>query len=80
MSSVEKRIREGQTSWRAHYRTPDGKQRNKTFRRKVDADRFLATVESSKITGSFADPALARLTMEEWSTRSLDNPSQAVNP
>jgi hypothetical protein len=26
--------------WRAHYRTPDGRQRNKTFARKVDADRF----------------------------------------
>ena len=73
MSSVEKRTRDGQTSWRAHYRTPDGKQRNKTFRRKIDADRFLATVESSKITGSFADPALARLTVGEWSRRWLDN-------
>jgi len=73
VSSVEKRNRDGQTRWRAHYRTPDGKQRNKTFRRKVDADRFLATVESSKIIGSFADPALARLTMGEWSTRWLEN-------
>lgn len=35
--------------WRAHYRTPDGRQRNKTFARKVDADRFLTTVESSKL-------------------------------
>ncbi len=71
MSSVEKRVRDGQTTWRAHYRTPAGAQRNKTFTRKGDADRFLATVESAKITGSFADPALARLTIGEWSTRWL---------
>ncbi len=73
MSSVERRVRDGQTSWRAHYRTPDGTQRNKTFTRKGDADRFLATVESAKITGSFVDPALARLTVGEWSIRWLDN-------
>ena len=71
MSSIEKRVRDGQTSWRAHYRTPDGKQRNKTFARKGDAERFLTTVESAKLTGSFADPALARLTVGEWSARWL---------
>ena len=71
MSSIEKRLRDGQTSWRAHYRTPDGKQRNKTFARKGDAERFLTTVESAKLTGSFADPALARLTVGEWSARWL---------
>jgi integrase len=71
VSSIEKRLRDGRAVWRAHYRTPDGKQRNKTFGRKVDAERFLTTVESAKITGSFADPALARLTMGEWSGRWL---------
>ena len=76
MSSVEKRVRDGQTTWRAHYRTPAGAQRNKTFTRKGDADRFLATVESAKITGSFADPALARLTVSEWSTRWLEAQAQ----
>jgi integrase len=76
MSSVEKRVRDGQTTWRAHYRTPAGAQRNKTFTRKGDADRFLATVESAKITGSFADPALARLTVGEWSTRWLEAQAQ----
>jgi integrase len=71
VSSIEKRVRDGQTTWRAHYRTPDGRQRNKTFARKGDAERFLTTVESAKLTGSFADPALARLTVGEWSARWL---------
>jgi hypothetical protein len=43
MASVERRVRsDGHTAWRAHYRTPAGAQRNKTFDRKVDAERFLA--------------------------------------
>ena len=72
MSSVEKRARGGRVSWRAHYRTPDGKQRTKTFDRKIDAERFLTTIESAKMTGSYVDPALARLTVGEWAERWLD--------
>lgn len=72
MSSIEKRSsRDGHSVWRAHYRTPDGKQRNKSFSRKLDAERFLTRIESAKLAGSFADPALARLTMGEWSARWL---------
>ena len=62
MASIEKRPRQdGRASWRAHYRTPSGEQRNKTFDRKADAERFLANVESSKNTGSFVDSVLARM-------------------
>ena len=47
MASIEKRRRQdGRASWRAHYRTPSGEQRNKTFDRKADAERILAGVES----------------------------------
>jgi len=74
MASIEKRPRgDGRASWRAHYRTPSGEQRNKTFDRKVDAERFLASVESSKNTGSFVDPVLARITVGDWTTHWLDN-------
>ena len=72
MASIEKRARDGRTIWRAHYRTPAGTQRNKTFTRKVDAERFLATVENAKNTGSFVDPALARVTFGEWATQWLN--------
>ena len=71
MASIEKRIRNGQTTWRAHYRTPAGAQRNKTFPRKVDAERFLAGVETSKATGSYVDPALAQVTVGDWADRWL---------
>ncbi len=72
MASIEKRPRRGgRTSWRAHYRTPSGEQRNKTFDRKVDAERFLASVENSRIAGTFVDPALSRLTVGEWTKKWL---------
>jgi Site-specific recombinase XerD len=70
MSSIEKRAyRDGKPAWRAHYRAPDGRQRNKTFRRKVDAERFLATVEGSKLTGAYIDPTLARMTVDAWAVQ-----------
>jgi len=72
MASIEKRLRDGRTSWRAHYRTPSGAQRNKTFARKIDAERFLASVESAKVTGTYVDPTLAKLTLGEWAERWLD--------
>jgi hypothetical protein len=74
MASIEKRPRrDGRASWRAHYRTPSGEQRNKTFNRKAEAERFLASVESSKNTGSFVDSVLARITVGDWATHWLDN-------
>lgn len=72
MASIEKRARDGQTAWRAHYRTPAGVQRNKTFARKVDAERFLASVESAKVTGTYVDPALSKVTVGDWAQRWLD--------
>ena len=71
MASVEKRARAGGYVWRAHYRDPNGKQRSKSFARKVDAEQFLTTVESSKLTGAYIDPTLSRLNMGEWTTRWL---------
>src|SRR4051794_32244191 len=42
--------------WRARYRDPSGRERAKHFRRKVDAERFLTTVESAKLKGAYVDP------------------------
>ncbi len=66
MASVEKRVRNGRTRWYARFRTPDGTQQTKTFARKVDADRFLVDVESSKQRGAFVDARRASLTVGEW--------------
>lgn len=66
MASVEKRLRDGKIRWYVRYRTPDGKQRTQTFDRKVDADRFLVGVESSKQRGAFVDPRRSSLTLGGW--------------
>ena len=57
MASVERRTRNGRTRWYVRYRDPGGEQRTKTFDRRVDAERYLTTIESSKLTGSYVDPA-----------------------
>lgn len=70
MASIEKRMRDGQVRWYARYRDPAGQQRTKTFDRKVDAERFIVTVESAKMVGAFVDPARAKTTVgavaESW--------------
>lgn len=71
MASIEKRTRDGKVRWYARYRDPAGEQRTKTFDRKVDAERFLTGVESSKLAGSYIDPGLSRLTVGEWAERWL---------
>lgn len=57
-------------SWRARWRTPDGRSRSKNFRRKVDAEHWLTTTEASKLTGAYIDPKASRITVrtyaEQW--------------
>ena len=73
MASIEKRHgANGQVTWRARYRTPSGAQRNKSFLKKVDAQRFLATVQHNKSAGSYVDPVLAKVTLGEWSKRWIE--------
>jgi integrase len=75
MASVEKRTRNGQLRWYARYRDPDGQPRAKVFDRKVDAERFLTGVESSKLVGRYIDPRAGVLTVaqfyEQWSRRQV---------
>ncbi len=64
MAFVEKR---GTDRWRARYRDPAGKERSRTFTRRVDAERFLTTVEGDKLRGTWTDPASGKTTVAEWS-------------
>ncbi|HZD23874.1 MAG TPA: site-specific integrase [Acidimicrobiia bacterium] len=56
----------GKRVWQARWRDPAGKQRNKNFDRKVDAERYLVTVESRKLTGDYVDPRLGKMRFSEW--------------
>lgn len=71
MASIEKRTRNGQVSWYMRYRDPAGRQRSKSFERKVDAQRYLTNVEASKQTGVYVDPTRTKLTVGEWAERWL---------
>jgi integrase len=63
MSSVDKT---GHGTYRVRFRTPDGRSRSKTFKRRVDADAFAATVETSKLQGTYTDPALGKTPFGKW--------------
>jgi integrase len=65
MGNVQKRP---DGKWRARWRDPSGKERAKHFDKKGDATRFLATVESSKLSGSYVNPA-DRTTVSEYARR-----------
>lgn len=52
--------------YQVRYRTPDRKQTKKRgFKTKRDAEAFAATVEVSKLTGSYVQPTLGRITVGE---------------
>lgn len=55
-------------SYKAVYRGPDGHSRSKTFKRKREADAYLASVEHAKNVGTYLDPRLGAITLAEfWS-------------
>jgi len=53
-------------TWRARYRNPEGRDRSRNFDRKIDADRFLVSVEHSKQTGSYIDPSAGKVTFKSY--------------
>jgi integrase len=53
-------------AYRARYIDPTGRERSRSFSRKVDAERFLTTVESGKLQGTWTDPARGKVTFAAW--------------
>jgi integrase len=66
MAYVEKRIRNGVTTWRARYRDPANRLRTRTFDRKTDAERFLHQIETTKVRGEWVDPRLGKTTCGDY--------------
>src|SRR5205814_1333275 len=67
MAHVQRR--NDRPGWVARYVDPSGRERSQSFRRKVDAERFLTAMESSKLRGEWIDPRLARTTLLDFSER-----------
>lgn len=70
MAHIEKRP-DRPKPWRVRYRDPTGRERSKSFTRKVDAERFMATVQADLIRGEWTDPRLSKTSLAEWSQRWL---------
>lgn len=58
--------------WRARYRDGLGRQHSRHFDRKLDARRWLATVEVARSRGEWVDPGLSRMPVGEWALDWLD--------
>lgn len=52
-------------SWRARYRDAAGKEHARHFDRKIDAHNWLDSVNTAVHTGTYVDPARAKLTVGE---------------
>jgi integrase len=70
MAHIEKRP-DRRKAWRVRYRDPLGRERSRSFARKADADRFMATVQADLIRGDWTDPRLSKITVEDWAERWL---------
>ena len=56
-------------TYRARWIDPAGKERSKSFARKLDAGRHLVAVEDAKYRGSYVDPAAGKLSFGEQAER-----------
>ncbi len=67
MGFVEKRIHRGRVRWRARHRDPSGHERNQSFDRRVDAERYLISIEGAKLSGTWIDLTPGKVRLEAWS-------------
>lgn len=64
MATIEPYQTKAGKRWRVRYRKPDRSQTDKRgFKTKRDAQLFAATVETSKVTGTYIDPTAGRVTI-----------------
>lgn len=82
MASIERR-RDGRPGWQVRWRNEEGKQRKKSFLRKVDADRFRAEVAHALATSAYVDPHAGKMSFrqyaEKWRTAMPHRPNTAMN-
>jgi integrase len=68
MGHVQKRVRNGKTRYRVRYRDLSGRERSRTFVRKLEAEQFLAQTEADKVRGTWFDPNRGRRRFDDWAT------------
>jgi integrase len=55
--------------WQVRYVDPYGKERSKNFARRIDAEKYLHTVEVQKIRGEWTDPAAGKTRFGDWAVQ-----------
>lgn len=70
----ERRVADGTLlkTYRVRWRGPDGKERNKTFQKKVEADRFCAVVSADLVKGQYVDPDAGKILFETYARKWID--------
>ena len=58
-------------TYRVRWRESDGRARAKTFRRKVEADRFAAIISADIVRGHYVDPDAGKVRFDEYATEWL---------
>jgi integrase len=62
-------------AWRGAYRDEAGKQHTKSFKRQLDAKRWVATEEAKVVRGDWVDPSAGKITFAafytDWSPRQV---------
>ncbi|MGE0138504.1 MAG: tyrosine recombinase XerC [Ilumatobacteraceae bacterium] len=72
MASIEKRTTpSGEIRWDVRYRGSDRRQVKKSFKRKVDAQRFANLAEADVLRGDWIDPRRSRETFGHWAQQWL---------
>jgi hypothetical protein len=66
MASIQKRIRNGKTTYRVQYRDPSGAMRGRSFTRMADARRFQTETEHAKEHGAWTDPRAGKATLRSY--------------
>lgn len=54
------------TKWKARYSDPGGKDRRRTFDRKIDAEKFLERIGTEMQTGDWIDPKASKTRFDDW--------------
>ena len=66
-------LSDGSTRYRARYRDPGGRQHERRFARKVDAQRWLDEATSALVTQTWTAPERGRVTVADWADRWLSS-------
>jgi len=77
---VEKRDRGGKVTWLARWRDEVGRQRKRSFNRRIDAQRFLSQIEADLLRGQYVDPSDRTTVVEyarKWAGGRIHRPTTA---